>query len=161
MILEFNVDFSVEKPMTSYSFDWKLKFMKLSENAKAPTRATKGSTGCDIYSAVYRSISPSECELVATDITLFPPPGVCPRVAQRSSLALKNTNVGPGVTDINYWGNLQVLIINHSTKEHLHIELGDKIAQFILTKFDAPKIVEVFLLDATTRGDKDFGSSGK
>ena len=77
------------------------------------------------------------------------------------SLALKNTNVGAGVTDINYWGNLQVLIINHSTKEHLHIEPGDKIAQFILTKFDAPKIVGVFSLDATERGNKDFVSSGK
>ena len=75
--------------MTSYSFDWKLKFMKLSENAKAPTRATKGSVGYDAYSAVYRFISPSECELVATDITLIPPPGVYPRVAPRSSLALK------------------------------------------------------------------------
>ena len=32
-MLEFHVDFSIEKLMTSYSFDWKLKFMKLSENA--------------------------------------------------------------------------------------------------------------------------------
>ena len=116
MILEFNVDFSVEKPMTSYSFDWKLKCIKLSENAKAPTWATRGSVDYDISSAVYRSISPSECELVATNITLIPPPGVYPRVAPRSSLALEKTNVGAGVIDIDYRGNLQVLIINHSTK---------------------------------------------
>ena len=161
MVLEFYVDFSVEKPMTSYSFDWKLKFMKLSENAKAPIWATKRSIDSDIYSAVYRSISPSEYELVATDIALIPPLGVYSRVDPRSSLALKSTNVGAGVTDIDYRGNLQVLIINHSTKEHLHIEPGDKIGQFILTKFDAPENVEVFSFDATERGDKGFGSSGK
>ena len=161
MILEFHVDFSVEKLMISYSFDWNLKFMKLSENAKAPTPATKGSVGYGVYSAVYRSISPSECELVATDITLIPPPGVYPRVAPRSRLALKNTNVGADVIDIDCRGNLQVLTINHSTKEHLHTEPGDKFAQFILTKFDAPEIVEVFSLDGTERGDKGFGSSGK
>ena len=147
--------------MTSYSFDWKLKFMKLSENAKALTRATKGSVGYDVYSAVYRSISPSECELVARDIKLISPPGVYPRVPPRSNLALKNTIVGAGVVDIDYRRHLQVLIINHITKEHLHIEPGDKIAQFILTRFDAPEIVEVFSLDATERGDKGFGSSGK
>ena len=118
MILEFHVDFSVEKLMTNYSFVWKLKFMKPSENAKALTRATKGSVGYDVYSAVYRSMSPSECELVARDITLISPPGVYPRVAPGSNLALKNTIVGASVVDIDYRRNLQVLIINHITKEH-------------------------------------------
>ena len=147
----FHVDCSVEKLMTSYSFDWKLKFMNLSENAKAPTQATKGSIGYDIYSAVYRSKSSSKYELVATDITLIPPPGAYPRVALRSSLAFKNMNIGPGLLDIDYRVNLEVLIINHSTKERLHIDPGDNISQFILMRF----------FDAAERGGKSFGSNGK
>ena len=63
--------------------------MKLSENAKAPTRATKGSIGYDIYSVVYRSISPSEYELVATVITLIPPPGVYPKSCSEIELSIK------------------------------------------------------------------------
>ena len=100
MILEFNVDVSVETPMASYSFDgWKLKFMKLSHNTIAPTQAAKGSVGYDVYSAVYRLISLSECELVAMDIALIPPPGVYPWVARRSNMTLKNTNVGASVIE--------------------------------------------------------------
>ena len=147
MILEFNVDFSVETSMASYSFDgWKLKFMKLCHNTIAPTQAAKGSVGYDVYSAVYRLLSLSECELVAMDIVLIPPPGVYPWVAPRSSMTLKNTNVGASVIDIDYRGNLKVLIMNHSSQEHLHIEPGDKTALFILTKIDAPEIMEVFPL---------------
>ena len=117
MILEFNFDFSVETPMASYSFDaWKLKFMKLSHNTIAPTRATKGSVGYDVYSAVYRLISSSECELVAMDIPLISSPGVYPWVAPRSSMTLKNTNVGVSVIDIDYRGNLKVLIMIHSSQ---------------------------------------------
>ena len=61
--------------------------------------------------------------------------GLYPRVAPRSSLAIKNTDVGGGVIDLDYRGNLKVLIVNHNVDIHLHIEPGDRIAQFIMTRF--------------------------
>ena len=57
-------------------------------------------------------------------------------------------------------GNLKVVIMNHSSENHLHIERGDKIALFILSKFETHNFVEVFHLDSTERGDRCFKSNG-
>ena len=69
--------------------------------------------------------------------------------------------MGTGIIDIDYRGNMKIVIINHSAQNHLHIELGDKIGQFILTRFETPEIVEVFQIEPTERGEKGFRSSGK
>ena len=50
-------------------------------------------------------------------------------------MALKNTNVGVGVIDLDYRGNVKVVVMNHSTDFELNIEVEGKIAQFILTRF--------------------------
>ena len=107
-----------------------------------------------------KSISPQSCETVATDITLISSRGLYPRVAPRSSLTIKNTDVGAGVIDLDYRGNLKVLIVNHNVDTHLHIEPGDRIAQFIMTKFKTPKLVEVVDVDAIEQGHGGFGSTG-
>ena len=134
-----------------------LIFKKLSPNAKATVRATEGSVEYDLLSAVFKTIEPQECDVVPSDIVLIAPPAVYPRIAPRSSLAIKNTDVGAGIVDIDYRGN--VIIMNHSKENHLHIEPGDKIGQFVLTRYETPEVVEVSHLDSTERGDKGFGSS--
>ena len=96
---------------------------------------------------------------MATDITLLPPPVVYPRVAPRSSMALKNTDVGAGVIDLDYRENVKVVIMNHRTNFDLNIEVGDKIVQFILTSFESLDVVEVSELDSTARGSGGFGST--
>ena len=108
---------------------------------------------------VFKTIEPQEWDVVPTDIALIAPPGVCPKIAPRSSLAIKNTDVGAGVADIDYIGNDKIVIINHSRENHLHIEQSDKIGQFVLTRYETPKVVELTHTDSTARGDKDFGSS--
>ena len=111
-----------------------MKFKKLTEQAKAPRGATESFVGYDLYSAEKVHITPQSCSAVTTDIAMISPPGVYPRVAPRSSMALKNTNVRVGVIDRDYRGNVKVVIMKHSTNSHLNIERGDRIAQFILTK---------------------------
>ena len=69
--------------------------------------------------------------------------------------------MGAGVIDIDYRGSMKIIIMNHSTQNHLHIEPGDKIGQFVLTRFETSKIVEVFQFESTERGGKGFRSSGK
>ena len=64
-------------------------------------------------------------------------------------MALKNTDIGAGVINIDYRGNLKVVIINHCIDTHLHIEPGDRIAQFILMRYETQKVVEVVEVDAT------------
>ena len=71
---------------------------------------------------------------------------------------MKNTNVGAGVIDTDYRGNVRVLILNHST-ETFNIEAGDLIAQFVLTRYKTPDIVEVSDLEQTIHASNGFGSS--
>ena len=99
--------------MTLLTKDTNFKFKKLSDRKKTSVRATEGSVGYDLYSAVYKSTLPQSCEAVATDITLISARGIHPKVAPRSSSAIKNTNVGDGVIDLDYRGNLKVVIMNH------------------------------------------------
>ena len=121
----------------------KLKFQKLSEKAKIRRWASEGSVDYHLFSAVYKSIIPQSCEAIATNITLISLPGLYPRFAPRSSMTLKNTDVGAVVIDIDYRGTLKVVIMNQSTVTHLHIELGDRIAQFIMMRFKTPELVKV------------------
>ena len=137
-----------------------LRFKKLSSNAKAPVRTTEGFVGYDLFSAVFKSIGLQECNAIPTYIALITPPGVYPRIAPRSSLAIKNTDVGAGVVDIDYRRNVKIVIMNYSKENHLHIEPGDKIGQFVLTVYKTPEIVEVSHLDSTEKGYKGFGRSG-
>ena len=137
-----------------------LRFKKLLPNAEAPVRATEGSVRYNLFSAVFKAIELQECDVVPTDIALIAHPGIYPRIAPRSSLAIKNMDVGAGVVDADYRGNIKIVIMNHSRENHLHIEPGDKIGQFVLTRYETLKVVEVTHIDSTARGDKRFGSSG-
>ena len=109
---------------------------------------------------MYKSISTQSCEAVATEITLISPRGIYSRAAPRSSLAIKNTDVRAGVIDLDYRGNSKVVIMNHNDDTLLHIEPGDRIAQFIMTRFKTSKLKEVVDVDATERGHEGFGSTG-
>ena len=135
----------------------KLKYKKLSENATAPNRATSGSLRYNLYSAVEITLSAGSCMLVPTDIALQPPPDVY-RSAPRSGLATKFTDVGAGVIDIDYIGNVKFVMFNHNDQD-IEVLPGDYIAQFILTKFEVPETVEVQSLQPTRRGAGGFGST--
>ena len=80
--------------------------------------------------------------LCATDIQIELPRGCYGRVAARSGLALNNfIDVGAGVIDQDYRGNLGVIIFNHD-RVAFKINRGDRIAQLICEKIAYPTIVE-------------------
>ena len=66
------------------------------------------------------TIFPHNIGLIAKDIALSCPVGLYPRITSRS---MKNTNVGAGVIDFEYRGNVKVVILNHS-KEKVSINCG-------------------------------------
>ena len=52
--------------------------------------------------------------------------------------------------------------MNYSVDTHLHIKPGDWIAQFKMTRFETPELVEVVVdVKATDRGHGGFGSTGQ
>nr|XP_012218583.1 PREDICTED: deoxyuridine 5'-triphosphate nucleotidohydrolase [Linepithema humile] len=137
-----------------------LKYAKLSEKAFAPTRGSEYAAGYDLRSAYKYIISAHGKELVKTDLQIEVPFGTYGRVAPRSGLAWKNhIDVGAGVIDADYRGNLGVVLFNHSNDD-FEIAPGDRIAQLICEKITYPDIEEVKSLDDTNRGAGGFGSTG-
>jgi len=88
------------------------------------------------------------------------PEGTYGRVAPRSGLAWKHhIDVGAGVIDADYRGNVGVVLFNHSEKD-FPVQVGDRVAQLILERIIVPDVVEVQELPDTIRGAGGFGSTG-
>ena len=87
------------------------------------------------------------------------PNGFHGRIAPRLILAVKkHIDIGAGVVDKEYWGEVGVVMFNHSD-EDLLIKMGDRIAQLILEQIKTPDVQEVEKLDETIRGEQGFGST--
>ncbi len=133
--------------------------VKLSEGAILPARATPMSAGYDVYANVQCIIEPAGCKAVGTGVAIKAPQGTYARIAPRSGLALKKMiGIGAGVVDIDYTGEVQVVVFNHG-KEPFIVKKGDKIAQIILEKISYCPCVQVQELASTKRGENGFGSS--
>lgn len=138
----------------------KMLVKKISEHATLPVRASAGAAGYDICSAYDYTVPARGKELVKTDISIMIPSGTYARVAPRSGLAWKNSiDVGAGVIDEDYRGNVGVILFNHSDVDFT-VKAGDRVAQLILERIAIADVEEVTDLDETARGAGGFGSSG-
>lgn len=133
----------------------------LTENAHVPERCSTQAAGYDLFSAYDYLIEPYGKELIKTDIAVKIPEGYYGRIAPRSSLSWKfHTDVGAGVVDCDYRGNVGVVLFNHSAQQ-LEIKKHDRVAQLILEAIITPEIIVVDNLDDTERGSGGFGSTGR
>ncbi len=132
---------------------------------KEPVYEYPTDSGFDLRSNVKVTLGPLERELVPTGLFLDIPEGYEVQVRPKSGLAIKkglsvvNT---PGTVDQGYTGEVQVILINLSNETHT-IEIGDKIAQAVLTPVMSGKFVNlqrVLNVEDKDRGDKGFGSTG-
>merc|ERR1711970_1026265 len=119
-----------------------LRFAKMTENATAPTRGSPLSAGYDLYAAYDATIPVGHRILVKTDLQVAIPENCYGRVAPRSGLAYKKgIDVGAGVIDADYRGNVGVLLFNFGD-EDFGVKHGDRIAQFILERIHIPILIE-------------------
>ncbi|XP_072409345.1 deoxyuridine 5'-triphosphate nucleotidohydrolase-like isoform X1 [Chiloscyllium punctatum] len=139
----------------------RLRFARLSDNARPPSRGSERAAGFDLYSA-YDYVIPAQGKaVVKTDIQIAVPHGFYGRVAPRSGLAAKHfIDVGAGVIDEDYRGNVGVVLFNFG-KEDFEVKKGDRIAQLICERICYPELEELKSLDETERGAGGFGSTGK
>lgn len=130
-----------------------------------PSYSTDGSAGMDVRSAINIVVPAHNRVLIPTDLYVGLPEGYEMQVRPRSGLALKhgitvlNT---PGTVDANYRGNIGVILMNHSN-EDFKVEIGDRIAQIIVAKYETVEWNEVHnkeMLGITNRGASGFGDSG-
>jgi len=141
-----------------------IRIKKLTQNATIPTRGTIDSAGLDLYSAIKLTIKPSEKALIPTDIAISIPKTYYGRIAPRSSMAWKkHSDIGAGVIDSDYRGNIGVVIFNLSTTDSIEINTGDRIAQLIIEKYYPCNLINVKegILDDTDRNTGGFGYTGE
>jgi len=129
-----------------------------------PVRATAGAAGYDVCSAEPDfTFAPGERRAVATGLAFELPAGLEMQVRPRSGLALKHGITlpnAPGTIDPDYRGELKVIMQNGGS-EPVRIARGERIAQLVFARFEAPEVVETAELGETARGAGGFGSTGR
>ena len=145
-----------------------VRFRRLDGNPDLPipTYATAGAAGFDLRAAVSGdgplSLAAGERMLVPTGFACAIPHGYEMQIRPRSGLAVKHgVSVvnSPGTVDSDYRGPLMVCLINLG-REPFTINRGDRIAQAVVAPAPQMALMEVDDLDATTRGESGFGSTG-
>lgn len=140
-----------------------LKIYKDHENAKLPTRGSKGAAGYDLYTIESKIIKPFTSEVFKTGICMDIPTGLYGKIHPRSGLDIKH-NIGPlaGLIDEDYRAEIMVGLYNKSNKEY-QVNQGDRIAQIVFAKYEILNIKEVDNMEELTnteRGSGRFGSTG-
>ncbi len=141
----------------------RLEYRLLSETARAPARAHDDDAGMDLHADEAAHLDPGERASVGTGIAVAIPEGHAGLVVPRSGLAVEHgiTLVNtPGLIDSGYRGELRVLLLNTDRDRSFRIAPGDRIAQLILVRVEAPEPAEVGELSETLRGSGGFGSTG-
>lgn len=129
-----------------------------------PSYKTKGSAGIDLQAVISAPIQlkPLERVLVPTGLFMEIPEGFEGQIRGRSGLALKHGITlanGIGTIDSDYRGEIKVILINLG-RDNFTINNGDRIAQFVLKKYETIEFEEVESLEDTSRGKGGFGHTG-
>lgn len=132
----------------------------LSDTAKPPVRGSALSAGLDLHASEEKTIPAKGKALVKTGLQISVPAGCYGRVAPRSGLAHKKfIDVGAGVIDADYRGEVGVILFNFSD-EDFDVKVGDRIAQLIIERIAMSPVVVVDSIEETDRGAGGFGSTG-
>ena len=144
----------------------KLNVKKLHTDSQIPIYGSEYAAGLDLFSYIDIKVNANSRVLIPTGISVswngeFAEEYYL-RIAPRSGLSVKHKiDIGAGVVDYDYRGELFVCFINNNDKEY-EIKKGDRIAQMILTKINKFDIIEeVTEHSETKRGENGFGSTGK
>jgi len=122
-----------------------------------PTKGSRMAARHDIYAIEEILIPPQGQRLVETGIAVGLLVDTYAYLAPRSGLASKKgIDLGGGVIDPDYIGEVKVIMINHSNND-CHMMEGESIAQIIIEKIDMSDTMEADKLDDTIQGEKGFG----
>jgi dUTP pyrophosphatase len=144
------------------SEDNTISIMLEDDNSKMPEYANVGDAAMDLFASKEDIVSAEALnrKLISTGIHIAIPFGYYGRIAPRSGLSVKGIDIGAGVIDSGYRGELKILIINNSNSDFI-VTKHLKIAQLIITKIlENPKLEQVASLEDSERGSNGFGSSG-
>jgi dUTP pyrophosphatase len=118
--------------------------------------------GMDLHAVERITLEPGVPGLVPTGVAVELPPGYEAQVRPRSGLALRHAITmpnAPATIDPGYRGEIRIILLNLG-REPYTIEVGDRVAQMIVARYEAVEWAEGELADSR-RGPAGFGSSGR
>ena len=137
-----------------------LQIKKVSEKALMPKQGSEFAAGFDLHAMENVMVPARGKACIGTGLSMAIPYGNYGRIAPRSGLAAKHMiDVGAGVIDADYRGELKVLLFNLGDKD-FEVKAEDRIAQLIIEKYTPTTLLEVSELPGTVRGEGGFGSTG-
>jgi len=142
-----------------------IRYKKLNDLAKVPTRGSEYAAGYDLYAATEAEMHlfPHTTQLVPTGLSFELPEGYFGAIFARSGLASKR-GLRPancvGVVDSDYRG--EVMVALHNDSDYIMtLEPEERIAQLVLMPYMNMTFEEVDELEHTQRGNGGFGSTGE
>lgn len=132
----------------------------LESSASLPFKGSPGAAGYDLKVLRNGKVLPKSVANFETGLSIAIPPGYVGIVKSRSGLSFKSSiEVGAGVIDSDYRGSIKVRLYNHGVKT-VSFKAGDRIAQLLILKCEAPTFIPVDVLPSSDRGTSGFGSTG-
>jgi dUTP pyrophosphatase len=141
-----------------------LKFKRLHERAKLPTRSHPGDAAVDLYAVDYAWEHNTQTYSYRTGVAVEIPPGYVGLLFMRSSAVcldavMKNA---VGVIDSGYRGELTVKLMPTATDHASRFpQVGDRIAQLVVVPFLELNTEFVDELSPSSRGTNGYGSTGR
>ncbi|KAG6466575.1 hypothetical protein ZIOFF_074697 [Zingiber officinale] len=130
-----------------------LKVKKLHPETVISQRKTMGAAGNDLVIIQSFELNLGERMLLSTGIAVAIPEGYYVRIAARSDVTWKKgIQIGAGVIDHEYRGEIKILIFNLNFDTILLVK-GEAIAQLIIEKICIPQVIQVENLDETPKND--------
>lgn len=141
-----------------------IAIQRLHADAQLPQYAhgPQEDAGMDLHAVERITLEPGVPGLVPTGLAIELPSGYEAQVRPRSGLALRHAITmpnAPATIDPGYRGEIRIILLNLG-REPYTVEVGDRIAQMIVARYEAVEWAEGKLADSH-RGPKGFGSSGR
>lgn len=142
-----------------------VRFKRLNDLAKIPTRGSKFSAGYDLYAATDKDIQipPHSTVKIGTGLAMELPVGWFGAIFARSGIATKR-GLRPanavGICDADY-RNEYIVALHNDTTETKTVQAGERIAQLVILPCQDIDFKEVKELHDTDRGMGGFGSTGE
>lgn len=116
----------------------------------------------DLHAVAEVELAPGSWAAVPTGLALEIPPGCEGQVRPRSGLAMKHGLTllnSPGTIDPGYRGEVKVLVVNHGLEPY-RIQPGERIAQLVVSRYEAVAWDWAEDLEESARAEGGFGSTG-
>lgn len=142
-----------------------VRFKKLSDKAKIPTRAHKTDAGYDLSCTSITTEVGEDAKLVIvyhTDIAIEIPEGYVGLIFPRSSIYKKSLTLtnSVGVIDSGYRGEIIAKFKTNTDVVPSVYKEGERFAQLIIMPYLSIEFEEAEELSEADRGDNSFGSTG-